>query len=280
MAYVDLDRVDCTNLEELREAVAGEVWFHSIDLGNGIVAKGQKSSALLAAELAALQLPDLAGKTVLDIGAYDGFYSFEAERRGAKRVVALDLQVWEVETSFSDAFHRHCASSGAVPDPPYRTEWLKWDRQPERMPGKKKFDLARRALSSAVEPVVRDFMATGPEDVGVFDVTLFLGVLYHLEDPLRGMRRVASLTREVAILESEAIYVPGFEDHALCEFFPTDELNGDPSNWWAPNERALLGFCKAAGFSRVEVKQSAPRRHHKGADRDLVRYRAMLHAWK
>ena len=33
---------------------------------------------------------DLSGKTVLDIGTADGFYSFLAEHRGAKRVLALD----------------------------------------------------------------------------------------------------------------------------------------------------------------------------------------------
>lgn len=32
---------------------------------------------------------DLSGKRVLDIGAWDGFYSFECEKRGAK-VLAID----------------------------------------------------------------------------------------------------------------------------------------------------------------------------------------------
>ena len=39
---------------------------------------------------------DLSGITVLDIGAWDGFFSFEAERRGAKRVLATDLPAWVV----------------------------------------------------------------------------------------------------------------------------------------------------------------------------------------
>jgi hypothetical protein len=40
---------------------------------------------------------------------------------------------------------------------------------------------------------------------------------------------------------------------ALCEFFESNELNADSSNWWAPNRKALTGMCRAAGFSRVEV---------------------------
>ena len=67
-------------------------WYHTIDLGGGVVTKGIDDSAL---RLARLDLPQsLAGLTVLDIGAWDGFFSFEAERRGAARVVAADYFSW------------------------------------------------------------------------------------------------------------------------------------------------------------------------------------------
>ena len=277
MRHPDTDLVDVNDKEQLAAAVRERVWFHSIDLGDGIVTKGQKPPELLAKELEALQWPDFTGKTVLDIGAYDGFYSFAAERLGASRVVALDRIAWEVETHFSESFHKFCAESGFVPDPPYRSEWLRWELQPEALPGKKKFDLVRRALGSKVEPLVRDLMKTGPEDIGTFDVVLFMGVLYHLEEPLNAMRRIAALTRDLAIIETEAIAVPGHEDRAMWEFYPFDELNGDYSNWWAPNEKALVGLCRAAGFEHVEIKQTAPTLGDSGG---LVHYRAMLHARK
>ena len=39
-----------------------------------------------------LKIPDdLTGWTVLDIGAWHGFFSFECERRGADRVLAVDI---------------------------------------------------------------------------------------------------------------------------------------------------------------------------------------------
>ena len=67
-------------------------WFHTIDLGGGVVTPGQKDTLT---EVGIMRLPaDLTGRTVLDIGAYDGFYSFEAERRGASRVVATDHWAW------------------------------------------------------------------------------------------------------------------------------------------------------------------------------------------
>ena len=60
-------------------------WYHSIELAPGLVTPGRTSLAEWQAQLDRLRLPDLAGKSVLDIGAYDGFFSFAAERRGAAR---------------------------------------------------------------------------------------------------------------------------------------------------------------------------------------------------
>jgi len=87
-------------------------WFHSLDLGGGLQTAGVKSHSDLASELEALRLPELRAKSVLDIGAWDGFYSFEAERAGASRVVALDTSrgrwTWRrgIATSFLEADER------------------------------------------------------------------------------------------------------------------------------------------------------------------------------
>lgn len=73
-------------------------WWHSIDLGNGVVTPGAIPLAELQANFSYLQLPtDLSGKRVLDIGCWDGFYSFECERRGAE-VVSIDC--WHPEGFF------------------------------------------------------------------------------------------------------------------------------------------------------------------------------------
>jgi len=77
---------------ELEQKIAGINWFHRIDLGNGIVTPGVDDSR---SKLVYLNFPvNLTGKTVLDIGAWDGFFSFEAEMRGASRVLATDAYCW------------------------------------------------------------------------------------------------------------------------------------------------------------------------------------------
>ena len=77
---------------DLRQRVGKIRWYHRIDLGDGIVTPGVDPSPR---KLERLRLPaDLGGKTVLDVGAWDGFFSFEAERRGASRVLATDSYAW------------------------------------------------------------------------------------------------------------------------------------------------------------------------------------------
>ena len=66
-------------------------WYHSIELPDGTVIPGHQSLEQQRKRLSQFPLPqDLRGKKVLDIGAWDGWFSFEMERRGAQ-VVALDM---------------------------------------------------------------------------------------------------------------------------------------------------------------------------------------------
>lgn len=77
----------------LRKKVNEIEWFHSIDLGNGVFTLGKDNTS---EKLKTLNLPsDLSGMSVLDIGAWDGFFSFECEKRGAKSVLATDSFCWD-----------------------------------------------------------------------------------------------------------------------------------------------------------------------------------------
>jgi len=72
-----------------------EGWYHSIRFPDGHVTRGHQSEDQLRTRLAQFPIPpDLTGKRVLDIGAWDGWFSFEMERRGAS-VVAVDVREFE-----------------------------------------------------------------------------------------------------------------------------------------------------------------------------------------
>ena len=247
-----------TTLQERAQAVirACPEWYHSIELTPGIVTPGRSPLEAWTRELENLQLPDLRGKSVLDIGAYDGFFSFAAERLGAARVIALDHYVWFTDMAEYMSDWRASRQTGAAIVAPHESRH--W--RPSELPGRRPFDAARAFLASRVEPVVGDFMTMDLRALGRFDVVLFLGVLYHLEEPLRAMRRLAQLVAPggLVVIETEAMQVDGLTA-PLCEFFPGRELNNDPSNWWVPNAPALVGLCQAAGFQKINLLTLSPR---------------------
>src|SRR5215212_3527447 len=77
-------------------------WWHRMELAPGVVTPGFDDTPAKLATIDRIGFPaDLRGRRVLEIGASDGFFSFEAERRGA-RVVAIDL-VPETHTGFGVA---------------------------------------------------------------------------------------------------------------------------------------------------------------------------------
>jgi SAM-dependent methyltransferase len=232
-------------IQELSMAVTqdqiGSVrWFHSIDFGNGVISKGIRSLESISLQADTVFKHDIRGKSVLDVGAWDGALSFEAERRGASRVVASDYFCW--------------VGGG-------------WGK-------KRTFDLAKRYLKSNVEEVISDIFDLSPNTVGTFDVVLFLGVLYHLKEPLRALENIAQLTHELLVIETETA-LDTF-DRPLMTFFPGNELNNDATNWWAPNISCVEAMLKVAGFKKVEFTPFP----HWNQRLDEKRGRFIFHAWK
>src|SRR5947208_3397159 len=72
--------------ERVRDSVP--LWFHTFALAPGVYTPGIARDH--GYRLAVLGADRFAGRSVLDVGAFDGFYSFLAELRGARRVVAVD----------------------------------------------------------------------------------------------------------------------------------------------------------------------------------------------
>ena len=212
---------DLSDPSVLAAEVSKLEWHHTIDLGGGVVTPGHE---VTRDKLASVRLPQtFEGKTVLDIGAWDGFYSFEAERRGAKRVVAMDYDCWHAAEGF---------------------------------PSKAGFELARQALRSHVEDAHLDVMDLTPDKLGTFDVVLFLGVLYHLRHPLFALERVANVCDDRLILETHVARM-AMRRPAMV-FYPGDELDWDATNWWGPNEALVTAMLGDVGFSEIRVTRSRP----------------------
>lgn len=260
--------------EELQRYTDRMSWYHCIELGHGAVTKGMKPLEVIEREWNLFALGDLTGRSVLDIGGVDGAYAFRAEQAGASPVAVLDHYVWSADPDAYGQIYREETAASRIPPAPH--ESAAWD--PEGLPTRWRFDTARQALDSNVQALVLDFMDCDPRRLGIWDVVLYLGVLYHMEDPLAAMRRVAAVTREQAIIETEAVVIPGHPE-PLWRFFSHGEHNNDRTTWWAPNLGALLGLLGAAGFRNSEVLAGEPSRDPDDSERTR-HYRAIVRAIK
>lgn len=208
-------------------------WYHRIELPGGITTPGW---APLAADV--YRIPeDMTGMRVLDVGSWDGYWAFEAMKRGASEVLAID--------DFSDYL-------GTL-----ETEDRKaWGT----------FDLCREALGFSPDVCRREEMSVyevTPDRVGKFDVVFFFGTLYHLRYPLLALDLLSSVCEnqifiETAILDDYSPYQGGIGrgysgGQPVMEFYPNSEYGNNVTNWWAPSLSCLGLLTMAAGFEDVEV---------------------------
>lgn len=240
--------------ETLRRRVAAiPYWYHRIELPGGVVTPGW---APLDRE--AYRVPaDLTGKRVLDVGAWDGFWSFEALRRGASRVLAID--------DFSDLL-------GCLP-----ARERAWET----------FDLCREALGYDPARCDRRELSVyeaGPESTGRFEVVFFFGTLYHLRHPLLALDRLAAICEEdmyveSAILDDFSPYRGGLGKgypggQMVAEFYPDNQYGGNATNWWVPTLHCLAHMVRSAGFPTVYAWKLRP------APDSLPLCRGFVHASK
>jgi tRNA (mo5U34)-methyltransferase len=224
-------------------------WFHSFAFPDGTRVSGIKKLEVLQGE-ADLIFPDpLAGKRVLDIGAWDGFFSFEAERRGSAEVLATDHFCW----------------SG---------------------PGwgdKRGFDHAHARFGSKVRSLDLDIADHSVSALGTFDTVLLLGVLYHVTDPYRILESAAAMCTDHLVVET--VTALRHEAVPAMRLFTELELDKDPTNFWAPNILALREMCRRFGFTRFQVLPEALdnagwRKWTRPFRRQDAYRRAIFHAWR
>lgn len=211
-------------------------WFHNIDLGDGIQTAPDHFLGdyprFKYANFSHVIPQDLSGKSVLDIGCNAGFYSVEAKKRGAERVLGID----------SD--ERYLAQARLA------TEALGFS------------GVEFRNLS------VYDVGALGE----TFDLVIFMGVLYHLRHPLLALDLIREhVARDLMLFqtlqqgskdtmdvpENHPFYLPGtvtpppyFDDAAYPKMhFIEKRFADDWTNWWAPNRACSEAMLRASGFT-------------------------------
>lgn len=201
--------------DTFKAQVHSHTWFQKYDI-KGVETPGVKD---VYSHLAAMEMPEsFRGMRVLDIGANDGFFSFEAERRGAAEVVAFDHPDWGWAGTGADASET--------------------------------FLFARDALSSDVRPVKGTVEKLALYQVGgvPFDVVFFMGVLYHLEEWHGPLRKIRRLMKTGGLMILETMVACQELDYPAMRVIRSMEYNNDPTNYAAPNDAAVSEITRRCGF--------------------------------
>lgn len=197
-------------------------WWHTIELPGGVKTRGHQR--IEEQDFIARNIPkDLSGKTVLDIGAADGRFSFLAEKRGAAKVVAIDV------------FQGYKPEEGRV--------GIGQDGRPFL----KTFALAKDALHSRVSYENLDLFELGDLPLK-FDLIFLFGVYYHLEDPVRGFQTVVGKLNPGGLLLVEGLVRSG-NRNAKLHRFRASEI--EPTTFCSANIAWLTEALQNAGLEKV-----------------------------
>jgi hypothetical protein len=79
-----------------------------------------------------------------------------------------------------------------------------------------------------------------------------------MKEPLTCLERLRRVTKEVAVIETEAVHLQGLDGEALLRFHAGSSLRIDFGNWYVPTIEALHNLCRAAGFSSVRTVIGPP----------------------
>jgi tRNA (mo5U34)-methyltransferase len=216
--------LDAPTRDWIRHQVESEAyWFQQVELFPGYSSPGWDDP--VENKLPYYGLPeDLTGMRVLDIGCAEGFFSFEAERRGAREVIGID--------SFSDSVRR--------------------------------FNIVKEARQSNATAFLMNVYDLEPKRLGTFDLVLFYGVFYHLKHPQYALERIRSICTGTLLFQTHTWEEPAVKDTPSARFYPHGMLSGlqgehyDATVFWLFNQTCCLAMLDHVGFTDLEILSSDP----------------------
>lgn len=214
-------------------------WFYEFDLPDGsrtasyLPAGVEKIHAtrlaMLGHALDGLGEADFGKLTAVDLACHQGWFALHLARRGFREIVAVDFR------------DDHLADTTLM---------------------------ARLAGAGAIRTLKCDLEDARPGDIGVHDVTLMLGLLYHLENPVHALRLARAVTRRLFVIETQVVpNMSGVVDWGAHTFQrpmvgsfglidETEETHAPEASTrgicLAPSIEALAWLLKRVGFARVE----------------------------
>lgn len=239
--------------DEIKAKIVNEEWFYIYNFNNKVSTEISDSLANLIHQTRAdLVFPFIdnmfAGRwrdtTCLDIACHQGWFTTQLAIRGAKSVVGFDIRDEHIRLASL------IKDLGSFDNIMYQKE----------------------NLYSIDETVY-----------GQFDLTLFLGLLYHLDNPIAALKKVRALTKNICVIETQvARECPKMECLNGAELIvkqgygivvvDSDEShveNGLPVVL-IPTLKALYQMLYAVGFDRLYLAVPPKRMYDQYPDFDRV----------
>lgn len=160
-------------------------------------------------------------KSVADIGCWDGYFSFEAEKRGASRVVSVDDPScrWGGLDGYN-FLHDHFKSNAVF-------------------------------ILENIYNLKRTFKFKE------FDILLGYGLLYHLSDPLLALNNLFFICKDIIVFEGKF----SMTELPSLELIPYMTLNSDWSNIYTPSISYMNLIANYNGFIQIKTSQHTRDRH-------------------
>jgi SAM-dependent methyltransferase len=231
-------------LSSLQQQIDAIKWYHEFDFGDGLRSRSAADSSQASGHRTLwkfieerLNTVHFQGKSVLDIGTWDGYWSFYAERRGAKRILATD----DLTQNWSDGRGIHLAK-----------------------------ELYKSAVQINQNMSVYQLASLNEK----FDIILFLGVYYHLFDPFYAFAQIRHCCHPGTLLLIEGAVWPSpspatpastclgpggavynFSDTG-CEWLPSLEALQQiiHATYFSDGDRAVLGYPSRLFMTCVPVE--------------------------
>jgi len=211
--------------EQKKEMIQSvKYWYHTIDLGEGLFTPGAEGIRIMNQTMIDFLPQSFKGMSILDIGCWDGLFGFEAEKRGASKVLGIDNH------SGGDGFSQE------------RLKAIKGG-------GFKPLMTAKAILGSNVECQAMNVYDISPENIGEFDCTFFFGVLYHLWHPMLALQLIRRVTKKCLFIETHVNETVD-QSQPLIRFYPRGEKY-EGSTWVGPNLLTLYEMLLCVGFKKV-----------------------------
>lgn len=205
------------------------LWYHEIELYPGYVPPSSMADARPIWDMIRKVRSgmDYSGKSVLDIGTMSGMWAFEAEKIGARTVVAADIyQHAPVQKPYGQTTYEH-------------------------------FLLARACLGSRAILVpngnahdISNLTSSLRSNLGLdgFDIIQSLGLLYHLENPLLALGQMRKCCVKGGQMLIETAICTSGGDEPFMRFNSDSKVYCDTTTFWAPNIPCLKGMLRSCGW--------------------------------